>query len=77
MCVWHRCFTGAPRPPPLKVFLLLGNLVLLDHLEALGYGGKVAESLTGARSLRKLMKAAAAFAVKTEPLITSSGSGAK
>ena len=67
-------FAGAPRPLPLKPFLLLGQLVLLDHLEGIGYGGAVAQTLTNQRSLRKLMHTALAFRVRTEPLITTSRS---
>ena len=66
------CFAGTATPTPLKPFLLLGRLILLDHLEALGYAAPVAEALTTKRSLNQLMHTAVAFGVRTEPGITSS-----
>jgi hypothetical protein len=65
------CFAGAPQPIPIKPFLFLGQIVLLDHLEGLGYAGKVAENLVGKRMLSKLAHTALAFNVPTEPRITS------
>lgn len=62
------CFAGSPRPTPLKPFLLLGQLVALDHLEALGYSTSLAESLAG-KSYAELARTALAFGVVTEPPI--------
>ena len=60
------CFAGSPRPTPLKPFVLLGQLVALDHLEALGYSTALAEALAG-KSYAELARTAWAFGVVTEP----------
>ena len=60
------CFAGSPTPTPLKMFLLLGQLVAMDQLEALGYDRKAAEMVAG-KSAQKLARTARAFGVQTEP----------
>ena len=62
------CFAGSPKPTPLKSFLLLGQLVAMDHLENLGHDRKVAEAVAGG-SARKLARTAKAFGVVTEPAL--------
>ena len=51
---------------------MLGQLVLLDHLEGLGYGGVVAQNLTSMRSLQKLVRTAVVFGVRCEPPVVAS-----
>ena len=53
------------------MFLFLGRLIVLDHLEGLGYAGAIANALVDRGSLNRLMHQALAFNVWTEPGITS------
>ena len=64
------CFAGSPQPTPLKPFLLLGLLVALDHLEALGYDRPLAEAVANKVATRGLLRTARDFGVHTEPRVT-------
>jgi len=61
-------YAGAPHPVPLKEFLLLARLVVLDHLGALGLDDQQLEALVSSR--RSAIRAARignALGAATEP----------
>ncbi len=69
-------FAGAPKPPPRDAFIQLGQLVTLDHLEALGWDANLANAL-GSRIARRLARVARAFGVRTTPPLPEVGGAAR
>ena len=63
--IYCTAFAGAPVAPPQGIFLMLGKLVLLDHLEGLGYEQGLADLVV--RAPRRLCEVAFAFGVATVP----------